>query len=63
MNVETRAMNIPIPVMTILTFVENIIKHAFDMYAYTKIDIDIGVKDHTLYIVVRVTDGVFLMRL
>ncbi len=53
MNVETRAMNIPIPVMTILTFVENIIKHAFDMYAYTKIDIDIGVKDHTLYIVVR----------
>lgn len=37
MDMETRAMDVEIPAMTMMTFVENIIKHAFDMYECTKI--------------------------
>src|SRR5699024_6523542 len=36
-DIESRVMDMRIPAMTIMTFVENIIKHAFDMYDCIKI--------------------------
>lgn len=37
MDMESRVMELKIPAMTIMTFVENIMKHAFDMYDCIKI--------------------------
>ena len=45
MDMETRAMEVQIPAMTIMTFVENIIKHAFDMYECTKITLKAVIDD------------------
>ena len=39
MDMESRVMELKIPAMTIMTFVENIMKHAFDMYDCIKITI------------------------
>ena len=39
MDMESRVMDQKIPAMTIMTFVENIMKHAFDMYDCIKITI------------------------
>lgn len=53
-DIETKAMDALIPAMTILTFVENIIKHAFDMYECTRINIQAQVNDaHQLIITIR----------
>lgn len=53
MDMETRAMDVEIPAMTMMTFVENIIKHAFDMYECTKITLRAVIEDDCVHIVIK----------
>lgn len=53
-DMETRAMDVEIPAMTMMTFVENIIKHAFDMYTCTKITLRAFMDDNgCVHIVIK----------
>ncbi len=53
-DIESRVMDMRIPAMTIMTFVENIIKHAFDMYDCIKITVKAFLDDEgKLHIVIK----------
>lgn len=47
-DMEQKALDVKIPAMTMMTFVENIIKHAFDMYDCTVITLKALVDDNDI---------------